>query len=455
MQGLNSKSEKGAFYHLLLSLALPIVLQNLINACVGAADTVMLNYVSQNALSAVSLANNVQFIVDMFMAGLCSGASVMIAQYWGRKDMRTIERTVGLTMRYSLIVGAIFSLVTVAMPASVMRIFTDDASLIEIGADYLRIVGIGYLINAFTQVYVAAQRAMEKVRFGLIVNLAALFTNVILNACFIFGLWIFPDLDVIGVAIATAISRLIAAGICVADACRPALARLRIKYLFERNAALFRDYATYTLPSLGNDFAWGLGFSAYSMILGHLSADCVAANTYANTLRNLSTVVCFAVANAAAIIMGKSMGENKLEEANVYAKRLTLTSIVTGLTAGVVVLIAIPFLLSFADVTPTAKEYLKWMLVISIPNVFGQSLNTMLICGIYRAGGDTKFGMYLDLVAMWVYGVALGCFTAFVLKLPVMAVYTIMFLDEIVKMPFVVRHYSKRQWLKNITHEMN
>ena len=149
------------------------------------------------------------------------------------------------------------------------------------------------------------------------------------------------------------------------------------------------------------------------------------------------------------------MGENKLEEANVYAKRLTLTSIVTGLTAGVVVLIAIPFLLSFADVTPTAKEYLKWMLVISIPNVFGQSLNTMLICGIYRAGGDTKFGMYLDLVAMWVYGVALGCFTAFVLKLPVMAVYTIMFLDEIVKMPFVVRHYSKRQWLKNITHEMN
>ena len=165
--------------------------------------------------------------------------------------------------------------------------------------------------------------------------------------------------------------------------------------------------------------------------------------------------MCFAVANAAAIIMGKTMGENRLEDANVYAKRLTIMSIITGLTAGVIVLISMPFLLSFAKITPLAKDYLKWMLVVSVPNVAGQSLNTMLICGIYRAGGDTKFGMIVDLFVMWAYAVALGYIAAFVLKLPVIAVYTIMFLDEIVKMPFVVKHFAARKWLKNITHEMN
>lgn len=455
MQTLNSKAEKRAFYRLLLVLALPIVLQNLIDACVGAADTFMLNYVSQDALAAVSLANNVQFINNMFLLGLCSGASVLIAQYWGRGDMRTIERTIGITMRLALIVGAVFSLATIVAPAQVMRIFTNDSRMIPIGADYLRIVGVGYLINAFTQVYVSAQRAMEKVRFGVAVNLAALLTNVVLNACFIFGLAFFPKLDVIGVAIATAISRVVAAAICALHACRPSPVRLRVKYLFEKNPELFRDYAKYTLPALGNDFAWGLGFSAYSMILGHLNADCVAANSYANTLRNLSTVICFAVANAAAIIMGKSMGENRLEDANVYAKRLTVLSAITGVAAGAGVLIASPFLLSFAKITPQAKEYLKWMLLISIPNVFGQSMNTMLICGIYRAGGDTKFGMIVDLFTMWVYGVALGSLAAFVLKLPVIAVYAVMFMDELVKLPFVAKHYAARGWLKNITREMN
>ena len=454
MQMLNSKPEKREFYHMLLVLTLPIVLQNLIDACVGAADTVMLNYVSQEALSAVSLANNVQFVISMFLSGLCSGASVMIAQYWGSGDMRTIERTVGITMRYSLIVGAIFTLITILMPDKVMRIFTNDEALIAVGVDYLRIVGVGYIINCFTQVYVAAQRAMEKVRFGVVVNMAALLTNVVLNACFIFGIAFFPKLDVIGVALATTISRVVAAAICVVYESRPQPVRLKFKYLFERNKVLFRDYAKYTLPSLGNDFAWGLGFSVYSVILGHLSADCVAANTYAGTLRQLSTVVCFAVANAAAIILGKTMGENRLEEANVYAKRLTIMSIITGIGAGIVVLIAMPFLQSFAQITPEAKEYLKWMLIISIPNVFGQSLNTMLICGIYRAGGDTKFGMIMDMIVMWLYGVLMGYLSAFVFKLPPMVVYLIMFFDEIVKMPAVVRHYFKRNWLRNITRVM-
>lgn len=449
-----AKENKRGFYGLLVTLALPIVLQNLIDSCVGAADTVMLNYVSQEALAAASLANNVQFVVNMFLMGLCSGSSVLIAQYWGKKDMTTIERTIGLSMRFSLLVGALFAALAIGWPEQMMRIFSKEDEIVELGATYLRIVGIGYLLNAFAQVYISAERAMERVMFGTLVNVAALLTNVVLNACFIFGLAFFPKMGIAGVAIATAISRLTAFLICVLDAMRDHPAKVRVKYFFERNRTLFHDYMQYALPALGNDFAWGLGFSTYSVILGRLGSNCVAANSYANTLRSLSTVVCFAIANAAAIIMGKAMGENRLKDAEVYAKRLGALSMITGALAGVIVAAITPFLMNFAQITPEAKEYLRWMLLISVPNVFGQSVNTMYICGIYRAGGDVRFGFIVDLVAMWVYGVAMGSLCAFVLKLPVVAVYAVMFLDEIVKMPVVLAHYRKKTWLCNITRDL-
>ncbi|MBQ9950633.1 MAG: MATE family efflux transporter [Clostridia bacterium] len=455
MQTANASAKKDSFYRALLSLALPLLLQNLMNSAVSAADTLMLGFVGQSQLAASSLAGNLQFLVNMFIYGIGSGSSVLIAQYWGRKDYDTIERTIGIALRFTLVVGLIFSCAAIFFPASVMRIYTTETELIDYGVQYLRIVGFGYFLNAFTQVYISSQRSMERVMFGTVVNLISMFLNVILNACFIFGFGPFPELGIVGVAIATLISQLTSFAISVFDASRAGkLVRVRIAYIFSQKKELFRDFVKYTLPALGNDFSWGLGFSMYSVILGRLGSDVVAANSYAGTIRSLSTVLCFALANACAIIMGKTMGENKLDEARVQGRRFLVQSIVTGCLAGLFIFVVRGFVVGAVNLTDTAKNYLNLMLLISSVNVIGQSVNTMCMCGIFRSGGDTRYGFICDTCVMWIYGVGLGLLCAFVFKLPPIWVYFVLFMDETVKMiPNFIR-YTQKKWVRNITRDM-
>ena len=455
MQTANASAKKDSFYRALLSLALPLLLQNLMNSAVSAADTLMLGFVGQSQLAASSLAGNLQFLVNMFIYGIGSGSSVLIAQYWGRKDYDTIERTIGIALRFTLVVGLVFSCAAIFFPASVMRIYTTETELIDYGVQYLRIVGFGYFLNAFTQVYISSQRSMERVMFGTVVNLISMFLNVILNACFIFGFGPFPELGIVGVAIATLISQLTSFAISVFDASRAGkLVRVRIAYIFSQKKELFRDFVKYTLPALGNDFSWGLGFSMYSVILGRLGSDVVAANSYAGTIRSLSTVLCFALANACAIIMGKTMGENKLDEARVQGRRFLVQSIVTGCLAGLFIFVVRGFVVGAVNLTDTAKNYLNLMLLISSVNVIGQSVNTMCMCGIFRSGGDTRYGFICDTCVMWIYGVGLGLLCAFVFKLPPIWVYFVLFMDETVKMiPNFIR-YTQKKWVRNITRDM-
>lgn len=455
MRTAPAAEKRVSFYKSLFVLAFPLLLQNLMNSAVSAADTLMLGFVGQSQLAASSLAGNLQFLVNMFIYGIGSGSSVLIAQYWGRKDHDTIERTIGIALRFTLVIGLIFSCAAVFAPAAVMRIYTTDAELIHYGIQYLRIVGFGYLLNSFTQVYISSQRAMERVMFGTMVNMVAMVLNVILNACFIFGAGPFPALGIVGVAIATLISQITSFVISVYDASRTGRpVRIRIAYLFSQKKELFRDFVKYTLPALGNDFSWGLGFSMYSVILGRLGSDIVAANSYAGTIRSLSTVLCFALANACAIIMGKTLGENRLDEARAQGRRFLILSIVTGCLAGLAILTVRSLVVGNVNLTGTATEYLNIMLLISSVNVIGQSVNTMCMCGIFRSGGDTRYGFICDTCVMWIYGVSLGLLCAFVFKIPAIWVYFVLFMDETIKMlPNFIR-YTQKKWVRNITRDM-
>ena len=189
-------------------------------------------------------------------------------------------------------------------------------------------------------------------------------------------------------------------------------------------------------------------------VLGRLGSDVVAANSYAGTIRSLSTVLCFALANACAIIMGKTMGENKLDEARVQGRRFLVQSIVTGCLAGLFIFVVRGFVVGAVNLTDTAKNYLNLMLLISSVNVIGQSVNTMCMCGIFRSGGDTHYGFICDTCVMWIYGVGLGLLCAFVFKLPPIWVYFVLSMDETVKMiPNFIR-YSQKKWVRNITRDM-
>ena len=444
--------EQRQFYKMTASLTLPIALQNLMDTAVSGADVLMLNFVSENAISAASLAGQVQFVLNMIFYGLSSGTAVLCAQYWGRGDKRTIEKIMGLSLRISICLSMLFTLAALFVPGVIMKIFTDDAAVIDLGMQYLRAVAPSYVLSGFATMYLCVMRSVERVVVSATVHSSAVVANIILNACFIFGWGPFPSLGIAGVAIATSITRALEVLYCIFDAaviCR--VIRFKIGDLFARRKILMRDFIRYSVPAMGNDLVWGLAFSMYSVILGHISSDIVAANSITTVVRSLGSVVCFGVASSGGIILGKAMGDNQLKKAELYAKRLLGLSIGTAIAGGLLVLAVRPVLLSWMNLTETVYGYLSVMLLITSYYIMGQSVNTMVVCGIFRAGGDVRFGLQTDIVAMWIYAVPVGFLAAFLLKLPPLWVYFILCLDEFVKMPVILMHYKKKKWLCNIT----
>lgn len=455
---LGTKPEKRAFYRNALAIMLPIALQNLMDTAVNSADVIMLSYVSQEALSASSLAGQVAFIMSNLIYGLSSASAVMAAQYWGKGDKTAVERVLGMALRLALAVSVVFAAAAALFPAQIMGFFTPDPALIAEGVTYLRAVSASYVLGAFAQIYLSVMRSVERVMMTAFVHGGAVLMNMVLNACFIFGIGPFPELGILGVALATSITRAVEALVCVIDGLTCRRIRLRVKYLLARGGQLMRDFVKLAVPAAGNDIVWGLAFSVYSVILGHLSSDIVAANSVATVLRNLGTVMCFGTANAAGIVLGKTLGENRLEEAKVYAKRFVGMAVVTALIGGAAILLLRQPVLDFMhlyvkDATQQAKDDLNLMLYINSYYIMGVSLNTMLICGIFRSGGDVRYGLICDMISMWVYAVPVGLFCAFVLKLPEMWVYFILCLDEFVKLPVNIWYYKKQRWVKNITRD--
>lgn len=440
-----------AFYKSLFALVIPIAIQNLITSAVNSADVFMLGFVGQAELSAVSLANQVQFLLSGLFFGITSGIVMLCSQYWGKKDTDTIQKVMGIAFKVAFTFCVIFALAAICFPKEIMLIYTNDMSLVEIGVGYLRIISISYILLAFSQVYLSVLRSVERANISTIISSVALITNVVLNAVFIFGLFGAPKLGVIGVAVATTIARIIEVILCLWDLCHNKVFKFNIKFIIKWDKLLFFDYIKYSIPALLNDIAWTFAFSTYSIIMGHLNADVVAANSVVSTVRNLCSVLCFGIAAGGTVLIGKAIGENRLEDAKVDAGRLVKASVTSGIITGVVLLLVKPIVFECFILSERAYEYLNYMLIINSYYIVGQVFNTVTIAGIFRAGGDSKFGMICDTITMWVIAVPLGFIAAFVLKLPPMAVYFILCLDEFWKIPVVIKHYKSYKWLKNIT----
>ncbi len=442
-----------SFYSSIFKLVLPIIVQNLLSAAVSSADVVMLNYVGQSSISAVSLAAQYASVLFMVFYGLGTGATILCAQYYGKGDMKAIQAVEGIAMRFSILISLGFSGCALFLPEGMMRIFTNDAELIAIGASYLRCMSVCYLCWGITEVYLAILRSIGRVMISTALNILAFSLNVLLNAVFIFGLFGAPKLGAMGVAIATSLSRLIELAACFAVSFLSKDIKLDFRYLFTKNKMLFSDFVKLSLPALGNDISWSVAFSMYSVILGHLGTDVVAANSFVIVVRNFGTILCFGMASAGSILLGKIIGENKLEEAKEGGKKLMKLTVITGAIGGLIILAAIPLLMEYASLSGQAMQYLKYMLLINTYYVMGAAVNTTLIAGVFRAGGDSRFGFICDTIDMWCYAVPLGFLAAFVFKLPVMWVYFLLCTDEFVKWPWVIKRYRSGKWLNNITRD--
>ena len=443
-------TKSSTFYKDMFRLALPIVCQNLITTAVGSADVIMLGWVSQTALSAGSLASQIMFILNLVYSGISSGIGMLAAQYWGRKDTRTIEKIMGIGMKLSILVSSVFFVLACFFPKLLMLVFTSEPELIETGMPYLRIVGISYLFMSISQVYLCTMRSIERVVFATVTNGSALGLNILLNAVFIFGLFGLPKMGILGVALATTTARGVELLICLADACRFETIRFRPRILLEHHKVLFQDFMKYSLPAFGNEVSWGVGFSMYSVIMGHLGSDMVAANAVAVVAKNLGTVVCFGIANAGAILKQTTV-PRFLEDAS----RFCWITFASGIAGGALIFLLRPLFMNMADLSTVAQGYLSIMLFINMYSVLGQAMNSTVICGIFRAGGDSRWGFICDVIDMWLFAVPLGFISAFLLKLSPMWVYFLIYLDEFVKLPFVYRHYKSYQWLKNITRDFD
>lgn len=452
MDGMSEGNEKKQFYRSVLALVLPMALQNLINVGVTSADVIMLGRVGETALSASSLAGQVQFIMTLFFFGLTSGAAVLTAQYWGKKDLRTIEKVLGIALRFSLIVGILFTAVVQLFPYQVMRLFTPEQPVIEEGVQYLRIVSWSYILASVTMIYLNIMRSVERVIISTVVYLISLVTNVLLNAVFIFGLLGFPAMGIRGAALATLIARLVELVIVIVYAVRHSdLVRFRLSDLFVSDKLLFKDFLTYAIPVTANELMWGLGCSMNTLIVGHMGSAAVAANSVAQVTRQLSTVIAFGIANATAILLGKCIGENDYDKAKLYAKRLIRLTLAAGGVGAAVILLVRPIVLSTMVLTPAAQGYMSVMMLVMAYFSFCQAYNTTLVVGVFRSGGDTRFGLALDVGFMWGFSILLGALAAFVFKWSVIPVYMLLMSDEIVKIPITTWRYKSMKWLRNVT----
>ena len=446
--------EWGSFYRTVIALVVPMALQNLINVGVTAADVIMLGAVGEDALSGASLAGQVQYIMTLFLFGLTSGATVLTAQYWGKGDKDAIEKILGIAVKTAVFVTAFFTAAALVAPGLLLRIFTSDPVVIAEGIKYLRIVAFTYVMIGITQAYLYIMRSVERVIVATVVYLLSLICNIIMNSIFIFGLFGLPAMGVSGAALGTLCARILEV-VLVAGYARffNKDIKLRLRYVIHTDKVLFGDFMKYALPVVINEVMWGLGTAANTAILGHMGSPVVAANSVAQVARQLATVVSFGLSSAAAIYLGKTIGEKKMEHARAYAKRFIGLSLIMGVLGGAVILIASPVASAFLSLSAEAKDYLRIMFFVMSYFVIGQALNTTMVVGIFRSGGDTRFGLILDVSTMWCCSILLGFLAAFVFKLSVPIVYMILMSDEIIKIPITSWRYRSCKWLRDVTRD--
>lgn len=450
MNNLNTKE----LYKIALKLAIPIMVQNLISTLVNTADTIMLGFVGQSAMAAASLANQYTFVLFCVFFGMATGTSVLASQYYGKGDYNTIERVMGLAVRFSVIIAVIFTVLSVLFPERIMLLFTDSTETVAIGTEYLRILSLSFIFSAISTVYVSALRSIGKVVFPSLMAIVSLTVNILINAVFIFGLLGMPKLGVTGVAIGTVVARITELVLCLIYSAKCEI-KYRMQYILEKAGVLTQDFLKICFPSIGNDLVWSLATTVFAVILGHMGDDIVAANAVAVMVVNIGAIAMRGFANATTILIGQALGANLIEKTKEYARKLIWLTVYVAV-AGCIIIVALrPFIMKFYSdkLTEVAVAYLGSMMLMTTYRMIGEGVNTCLICGCFRGGGDTKYGLYMDIIMMWFVAVPLMALAAYVVKLPPIWVYFVMTLDELEKMPFIIIHFRKYQWMKNITRD--
>lgn len=435
----------------LIRLAAPIAVQSLMLASVAAADAFMLGGVEQNAMAAVSLAAQVQFIQNIILMSVVSAMSILGAQYWGKNDTETIRRIFCMGVRICGVTSVLFFAACVGFPGILMILLTNEKELIAIGSDYLRIAGWSYLLTGVSQCYLAVMKFTDHPSESAKISSVAVILNILLNAVFIYGLFGLPAMGIRGAAFATLSARVVELVWCVAVSFRSGYISLNVPGLLKRYRLLSGDFVRCVLPLLGAGLLWSVGFASYTAFMGHMGTDAAAANSVASVVRDLVCCLCNGIASGGGILVGNELGAGNLELGRIYGDRLAKLSFLIGALSALIMFALTPVILDFVKLTDAARSHLIGMMCIMAVYMIGRTVNTVVINGIFAAGGDTLFDMYSLVVSMWMLAVPLALLGTFVFHWPVEIVYACTCLDEVGKIPWVMIHYRKYIWVKDLT----
>jgi putative MATE family efflux protein len=440
------------FYRQLITMSVPIALQNLIGFGLTMMDTVMLGSLGEKQISASSIANQPYFIFTVFLFGLASGASVLTAQYWGKKDTSTISSILSLAMKAAVVCSLVFGLIVLVFPEFVMSLYTPDKAVIAFGAQFLRIIGFSYILSSISTTYLYILRSVENVKLPLIINFTSFVINIILNWIFIFGKFGVPAMGIRGSATATLCARFVELIFALVYAFRfDKKLTVSLATFFKVDRPLLKDFLRYSLPVVANETIWALGASLQSVIVGHISSEAVAANSIAGVVQRLAMVVTMGIANFSAVAVGKQIGAGNTQKARDYASTMLKLSIIVGILSSVFILLIRKPFLSIYNVSGTTMNYAYEIMTVYALSTFFICFNYTNIIGVLRGGGDTRFAMFADLLTLWLIALPLGAIAGLILKLPLPVVFILLTIDEPVKVIIGLPRFKSGKWLKNVT----
>lgn len=457
MQIIKNTFEDKLFLKKTAAIALPVAFQSLLNTVVNMVDTMMIGTLGEVSIAAVGLANKVFFVFSLLIFGIASGASVLGAQFWGNHDVKNIRRVQGLSLLIGLTGSLIFVISGLICPEFVMRIFTDSAQTVQVGAIYLAIVCVSYPLTAVTNIHTSLLRATGIVGAPVVISMITILVNVMFNYILIFGKLGFTAMGVAGAAVATLIARILECILILALVYgkKTALAA-RLSELFGYSKSFLREYCRSSLPVVFNEFTWGLGVTMYSLVYGRMidSDSVVAAMTIFETFQNLMQVMVMGLASAAAVVIGNTLGAGDKERAWDEGKKLICLQILVSLIFMAFILPTRNIYATFYSVSGTVAEAVTMLMVVYALYLTSKNVNLMFIVGLFRGGGDTRVGLILDICGVWVIGVPMAVIGGLVFKLPIWWVYAMVNIEELVKNVVCTRRFASRKWINNLNERI-
>ncbi len=442
-----------SFYKDLVTLAIPISLQNLITFAVNFADNLMIGSLGDDAISGVYVGNQMQTVLQMFVAGIEGAILILAAQYWGKRDTASIRKVVSIGSKFALGVGIVTTLLATLFPSMLIGLFTKEPGVIAEGTSYLQIVGLTYLFFCISQVMIASMRSVETARIGLYISIMTLVVNISLNYVLIFGKLGFPALGVRGAAIATLISRILemVVSIVYVFAVDKKL-KVTFRDLLHTDKQLLKDFVRYGLPIIGGQVVWAVNSLANTKILGSYTAGVIAATSITGMLHNLIYVWMNGLSSAVGIITGKTVGAGKYEQMKEYAKTVQMIFLFVGLISGALVFLFRDPFIGLYNTSAEAQAYSRQFINVISVTIIGTCYQAACLFGLVKSGGDISFVFKNDTIFVFLVVIPSALLAQY-LGAPPWVVFACLKCDQILKCFVAVVKINSFNWMKNLTRD--